>query len=108
MTNGSLAFVADISQVVSLVHGRSVQGVVAPKKRELRYLQLIVSVGVARKLAGIAGGSKRIQPLPSAEDSKTFFREGPTYSLHLPHCATFDPLIRNLRPESIELDPILA
>ncbi len=77
-----------------------------PRKSWLEYAMLIVPEGRARKLAGIATGSKRIQPLPRAEDSKTSIREGATYRLVGRHCAAFGPLVQNARTGHLELDPI--
>jgi hypothetical protein len=107
-SNGDHAFTANIAQIITLGQGKAIVGVIHERKSFLRYVQLIVPEIRARKLAGIASGSKSMEPLPRAEDSKTSFRAGATYMLHMPHCAAFGPLVENARTGHLELDPILA
>ncbi len=106
--DGKRVFTADISQIIVLGQENAIVGVINPRKSWLEYVMLIVPEVRARKLAGISNGSKKLTPIPRAEDSKTFFREGATYMLHMPHCATFGPLVQNARTGHLELDPILA
>jgi len=106
--DGDLSFIADVSQIVTLSRLNAVAGIINQRKSYLDYVMLIVPESRARKLAGIATGSKPMQKLPRAEDSKTSYREGATYLLHMPHCAAFGPLIKNSRTGHLELDPILA
>ncbi len=106
--NGDLAFTATLDQVMTLCKANAVIGEVQERKAWLRYLMIIVPEIRARKLAGLATGSRPIQKLPRAEDSKTSYLEGATHLLHFKHCATFDPRIRNIQPDQLHADQLSA